>query len=168
MPTQVRPMHKSDISHFPAAFAAQGWDKPRAQYEEYFLAQEAGDFLVLVADYDGEPAGYLLLYPEAKNGPFAGNGVPYIVDFNVLEKFQRRGIGNALMDAAEKSAAERADAVCLGVGLHSGYGAAQRMYAKRGYLPDGSGLWYKDAPLAPYAPCANDDDLVLYMMKRLR
>lgn len=30
-------------------------------------------------------------------------------------------------------AAETSDTVCLGVGLHSGYGAAQRMY-----VPDGS------------------------------
>jgi len=29
-------------------------------------------------------------------------------------------------------AAETSDTVCLGVGLHSGYGAAQRMYVLRG------------------------------------
>jgi len=33
----------------------------------------------------------------------------------------------------EELAAETSDTVCLGVGLHSGYGAAQRMY-----VPDGS------------------------------
>lgn len=33
-------------------------------------------------------------------------------------------------------AAETSDTVCLGVGLHSGYGAAQRMYVLRGYVPD--------------------------------
>ena len=48
---------------------------------------------------------------------------------------------------------------------HSGYGAAQRLYSKRGYLPDGSGVWYRDAPMEPYGPCAADDDLVLYLWK---
>ena len=61
-----------------------------------------------------------------------------------------------------------ADAVYLGVGPHSGYGSAQRMYVKRGYVPDGSGVWYRDAACALYAPCINDDDLVLYLSKKLR
>ncbi len=43
----------------------------------------------------------------------------------------------------EALAAETSDTVCLGVGLHSGYGAAQRMYVLRGYVPDGSGVWYE-------------------------
>ena len=92
--------------------------------------------------------------------------MPEIVDFAVLEKFQRRGIGGKLMDAAEKCAASRCDRVYLGVGLHSGYGSAQRMYVQRGYIPDGSGVWYQDRVHEQYAPCVNDDDLVLYLLKR--
>ena len=38
---------------------------------------------------------------------------------------------------------------------------------KRGYVFDGSGLWYRDKPLEQYAPCAADDDLVLYLSKKL-
>ena len=71
-------------------------------------------------------------------GPFAGTGWPYIVDFAVLERVRGRGVGSALMDAVEALAAVTSDTVCLGVGLHSGYGAAQRMYVLRGYVPDGS------------------------------
>ena len=89
------------------------------------------------------------------------------MDVGVLEKYRRRGAGTLLMDAAEALARQRSGEVCLAVGLHGGYGSAQRMYVKRGYVPDGSGAWYRDAPCAPYAPCANDDDLVLYMKKAL-
>ena len=71
------------------------------------------------------------------------------------------------MDAAENLAGERPDRVCPGVGLHAGYGSAQRMYAKRGYIADGSGVWYGDRVCEPYGECANDDDLVLYLMKTL-
>ena len=71
------------------------------------------------------------------------------------------------MDAAEAVAARYADTVYLGVGLHSGYGSAQRMYVRRGYIPDGSGAWYKDRVCEPYALCENNDDLVLYLSKRL-
>ena len=39
------------------------------------------------------------------------------------------GIGSRLMDVAEEIAAGYADVVYLGVGLHSGYGSAQRISA---------------------------------------
>lgn len=71
------------------------------------------------------------------------------------------------MDAAEKLAFTYSDVVYLGVGLHSGYGSAQRLYAKRGYIPDGSGVWYGDKPCGQYADCRNDDDLVLYLSKTI-
>ena len=116
---------------------------------------------------DGEQAGYLTLLPEAPAGAFAGKGWPEICDFNVLETYQRRGVGSRLLQVAEELAGEASDTVCLGVGLHSGYGAAQRLYSKWGYLPDGSGVWYRDAPMEPYGPCAADDDLVLYLWKEL-
>ena len=67
---------------------------------------------------------------------------------------------------AEQVAAEFSDKVCLGVGLHNGYGSAQRMYVKRGYVPDGSGVWYGDKPCTPYdTQYTCDDDLLLYMSK---
>ena len=116
---------------------------------------------------DGIPAGYVLLLPQDAHGPFAGRAIPVISDFNVLEKYQRAGIGSRLLDAAESAAAEIADEVCLGVGLHSGYGPAQRLYVKRGFIPDGSGVWYQDKLPAPYTACVNDDDLVLYLSKKL-
>ena len=56
----------------------------------------------------------------------------------------------------------------IGVGLHSGYGSAQRMYVKRGFVPDGSGVWFRDKPAQPYGQVENGDDLVLYFAKRLR
>lgn len=59
-----------------------------------------------------------------------------------------------------------ADIVYLAVGVHSGYGAAQRIYVKRGYIPDGSGVWYQGKQLEQYAPCCNDDDLLLFMSKK--
>jgi hypothetical protein len=86
----------------------------------------------------------------------------------VLSQTWGCGIGSKLMDTAEKIASEYADTVYLGVGLHSGYGNAQRMYHKRGYLPDGKGVWYKDKIAEPYETYSNDDDLTLYFSKKLR
>ena len=166
-PLTVRPLEQEDCEAFPRGFAAQGWEKPRSLFQRYLEEQGRGERRGIVALWEGEQAGYLTLLPEAPAGAFAGKGWPEICDFNVLEKYQRRGVGSRLMQVAEELAGEASDTVCLGVGLHSGYGAAQRLYGKRGYLPDGSGVWYRDAPMEPYGPCAADDDLVLYLWKKL-
>lgn len=163
----IRNMEKRDIDAFPIAFAQQGWNKPQEQFERYFAEQEQNKRQVFVAEIDGMVAGYLTLLPQAGGGAFCNNGIPEICDFNVLMKFQKQGIGSALMEHAEKQAELSSEFVCLGVGLHKGYGSAQRMYVKRGYIPDGSGVWYRDKQLDEYADCRNDDDLVLYLMKKL-
>ena len=49
----------------------------------------------------------------------------------------------------------------------TGQGLSLIHILKRGYVFDGSGLWYRDKPLEQYAPCAADDDLVLYLSKKL-
>lgn len=79
-----------------------------------------------------------------------------------------RGVGSKLMDLAEQIAAQYAEVVYLGVGLHRGYGSAQRMYVKRGYLPDGTGVWYGDEVCEQNGVYCNDDSLALYLSKKLR
>ena len=72
------------------------------------------------------------------------------------------------MDVAEQVAGQYADTVWLGVGLHNGYGSAQRMYCKRGYIPDGTGVWYQGKPCEQYETgIANDDDRILFLSKQL-
>ena len=164
---RVRPMNESDARAFTDAELAQGWHADIEKYLTRLRDQASGKCVSLTAEYQGVPAGYVNVYLEGLNGPFAGKGWPEIVDFGVLEKYRRRGIGTKLMDAAEAIAAQHSDTVWLGVGLHAGYGSAQRMYVRRGYIPDGSGVWYGDRPCEPYSACENDDDLVLFFSKKL-
>ena len=164
----VRNMTPPDAYTISEAEMEQGWNASPAKYEARLRDHAQGKVIALTAEYRGRVAGYISLYLKARSGPYAGKGIPEIVDFGVLEKYRKRGIGTRLMDIAEEIAADFGDAVCLGVGLHSGYGSAQRMYIKRGYVPDGSGVWYDDRICEPYAECINDDDLVLYMAKRFK
>ncbi|WP_227395968.1 GNAT family N-acetyltransferase [Jeotgalibacillus aurantiacus] len=163
----IRSMMEQDPEKFVEAFKKQGWDKPLELYKRYFVQQSRKELYVLVAEVNQQVAGYVILLPFAKSGPFAAMNVPEIADLNVLMSYQKSGIGNKLMDVTEALAKEKSNAVSLAVGLHSGYGTAQRMYVKRGYLPEGSGVWYKGEPLEQYAKCENDDDLVLYFIKKL-
>ena len=164
----IRTMEPGDAQTITDGEIAQGWDADVAKYETRLKDQAEGRAVALVAEVDGGPVGYINVYPDAKYGAFGGRGLPEIVDFGVLERYRRRGIGSRLMDVAERIAGEYADTVYLGVGLHNGYGSAQRMYVKRGYVPDGTGVWYQDKICGPYDPCANDDDLVLYLSKKLK
>ena len=161
----IRKMQKKDIDAILLNFAEQGWPKPRETIENYFARQAGSELFVFVAEHQGDVAGYAVLYPSAKTGPFANKNIPEISDFNVFAKYRQIGIGSSILDSAEKKAAELCNQVTLGVGLHYGYGAAQRIYAKRGYIPDGTGVWYKNSHLEQYADCKNDDDLVLYLAK---
>lgn len=163
----VRSMEQADAQIICDEEVAQGWHQTVEKYEMRLAHAEKGLCVSLVAEYQGQVAGYINVYREGLSGAFAGRGWPEIVDFGVLEKFRCRGIGSVLMDVAERIAGEYADTVWLGVGVNSGYGSAQRMYAKRGYIPDGSGVWYGDQVADPYENYCNDDDLVLFMSRKL-
>ena len=165
----IRNMEEADASIFVDEYTAQGWHDDVEGYLMRLRDQAEGKCVALTAEYQGHPAGSLYLYMNAKEGPFKDKAWPEIVDFNVLKKYHRKGIGNRLMDVAEQIAAQYADTVCLGVGLSREYGTAQRMYVKRGYIPDGSGVWYQEKQCVQYETvCTVDDDLVLFLSKKLR
>ena len=165
----IRDMEAADAQVFFDEYTAQGWHSEVEYYHMRMREAAEGKCVALTAEYQGQPAGSLYLYLTANEGPFKGKNLPEIVDFSVLKKYQRKGIGNRLMDAAEQIAAQHADTVCLGVGLCGEYGSAQRMYVKRGYIPDGSGVWYQDKHCVQYETvCTVDDDLVLFLSKDLR
>lgn len=164
----IRKMIEKDITEFPKEFALQGWDKSVEQLQTYFDEQEREERQVFVAMVDNKVAGYATLLPHDMSGPFKETNIPVIVDFNVLIKYQKKGVGTAIMDYIENTVRSYSASICLGVGLHYGYGTAQRMYVKRGYIPDGSGVWFHGERLGQYEPCVNDDELILYMLKQFR
>lgn len=162
----IRKMQESDIKELSRGFIRQGWPSREEILTRYFKEQESGEREVLVAEVEGAVAGYITILPCAKQGPFA-EIYPELSDFNVFEPFQNQGIGNLLLEEAEKRVRLISDKVTLGVGLHSGYGPAQRLYIKRGYIPDGTGVWYQNHQPAMNAVCEDIGELVLYLSKNL-
>ena len=162
----IRKMQESDIKELSRGFISQGWPSREEILTRYLKEQESGEREVLVAKVEGAVAGYITILPCAKQGPFAGMA-PELSDFNVFEPFQNQGIGNLLLEEAEKRVRLISDKVTLGVGLHSGYGPAQRLYIKRGYIPDGTGVWYQNHQPAMNVVCEDIGDLVLYLSKNL-
>ena len=162
----IRKMQTSDVKELSQGFINQGWPGREEILARYFLEQECREREVLVAEVGGTLAGYITILPCAKQGPFA-EIYPELSDFNVFEPFQNQGIGNLLMEEAEKRVKLTSDKVTLGVGLHSGYGPAQRLYIKRGYIPDGTVVWYQNHQPAMNAVCEDIGELILYLSKNL-
>lgn len=165
MKAAIRDMTESDSPIIGNAFAAQGWNKPLSHYLLYWQECREGKRVVLVAEYDSQFAGYITIVWASDYPPFRENSIPEIVDFNVLIRFRRLSIGTALMDEAEKRIALSSALAGLGGCLHVDYGAAQVLYAKRGYVPDGRGLYYHGSYPAYGEQVTIDGDLTLYLTK---
>jgi GNAT superfamily N-acetyltransferase len=167
MQVLIRLMQAEDVAPIVAAFQAIGWNKPAAQYERYLGEQQRGQRTALLALADASFAGYLTICWSPDYPPFRSQGIPEIQDFNVLPQLRRRGIGGRLMDAAERRVKQRTTIVGIGVGLYADYGAAQRLYVRRGFIPDGRGVMYRGQPVAPGQSIPVDDELALYFTKQL-
>ncbi|NDB82883.1 MAG: GNAT family N-acetyltransferase [Alphaproteobacteria bacterium] len=169
---QIRPLIREDIAVISEAFNKIGWNKPATLFERYLKEQELGALIVWVAHVKDEFAGYITLKWQSGYPSFKEQNIPEIMDLNVLPSFRKMGIGSLLLDTAEKEAATRSKVVGIGVGLYAGedggYGAAQRLYVKRGYIPDGKGITYNGEPTIPGNSYTLDDDLVLWFTKKLR
>ena len=129
--------------------------------------QEQGIRDFLLATFENEFAGYLTINWTSHYPPFRNRGIPEIVDFNVLKKFQRRGIGTALMDEAERRIQQVSPIAGIGFGITKDYGAAQILYIKRGYIPDGRGLLLDGESLDYGRRVTISDDLVICLTKHL-
>ena len=168
MQPHIRLLEHRDIQPIADAFQNLGWNKPASQYERYLAQQQSGHRTVFVAFANDIFAGYLTICWQSNYPPFREGNIPEIVDFNVLPQFRRQGIGTRLMETAEQTVAQRLPVVGLGVGLDPDYGAAQRLYVLRGYIPDGRGLYTNGVWVKWGTQVTVDDDLALYFTKQLR
>jgi GNAT superfamily N-acetyltransferase len=164
----IRMLEQSDIQEIAEAFRAIGWDKPASQYERYYREQVDKVRDVYVAFLEGEFAGYLTICWTSSYEPFREKRIPEIVDFNVLPKYRRQGIGTQMMDKAENEIAKVSPIAGIGVGLTPDYGAAQRLYVLRGYVPDGRGLHYRGDYIKYGQEITADDSMALYLTKELK
>ncbi len=169
---QIRYLIEKDIAVISEACNEIGWNKPASLFEAYLKEQEAGERIVWVAHIQDKFACYVTLKWQSQYPSFKAQNIPEIMDLNVLPHFRKMGIGSMLLDTAEKEAATKSQIIRIGDGLYAGedggYGAVQRLYVKRGYIPDGKGVTYNYEPTIPGNSYPLDDDLVLWFMKKLK
>lgn len=164
----IRQLKSSDIPAIVEGFKKSNWtEKPAATFELYLNEQQNQKRIVWVAFLSNTFVGYVTLKWESLYMHFKEEGIPEIMDLNVLPNYRNLGIGSSLLDTAEKEAASKASKVGLGVGLYTDYGAAQKLYIKRDYKPDGHGITYNYQPTTPGCSYILNDDLLMWFTKKL-
>jgi GNAT superfamily N-acetyltransferase len=163
----IRPLTKTDIPIIVTRFAKHNWPKPSSTFEKYLQEQDTSERLIWVAYVKDEFVGYITLKWQSRYQPFRLNKIPEIMDLNVLPPFRNFGIGSKLLEIAETAASAQSNVVGIGVGLYDGYGEAQKIYIKRGYIPDGRGITYSYQSIVPGSTVTLDDDLVLWFTKKI-
>jgi ribosomal protein S18 acetylase RimI-like enzyme len=162
----IRALRPTDPPAMAEAFACIG--KPASLFERYLAEQAAGMRSCFVAIVFENFAGYANIHWSPAYPAFAGSGIPEIQDLKVLPSFRRQGIATALLDLAEAQIAFRSPIAGISVGLHPGYNSAQRLYVKRGYIPDGRGVTYDNRYLHEGETTILDDELLLHLTRPVR
>jgi ribosomal protein S18 acetylase RimI-like enzyme len=96
---------------------------------------------------------------------FRERGIPLIQNIEIRYEDRGRGLGNQMLERTEQEIARRSRLAGLVVGISEDYGPAQRLYAKRGYIPDGRGVCHRWTPLKLGDVITVDHDLLLWLVK---
>ena len=141
----------------------------RTYYDRCLERQDAHEMDIVVAVRNQKTIGYGLLNWQPKYAYFKKQALPEIQDLNVVTMHRRQGVGRALITFCEQVVLQKGGGeMGIGVGLDSSFGAAQRLYSKMGYIPDGQGISYdrKQVTVGEFRPI--DDNLCLMMTKKLK
>lgn len=140
-----------------------------AYFERALEEQAEKKRLVFVCrDMSGKVVGYVHYNRFPKYAPFRRFGLPEIQDLYVHPDHRQQGLGRLMLDRCiEQAKADGHGEIGIGVGVMSGFGAAQRLYARYGFVPDGAGVTYDREPVTTGELRSLDDNLCLMMTKTL-
>ncbi len=165
---KVIPAEKEDLARLYNVAKLMHVTHEKGYFEKCLEEKSAGKREILLAEIEGEVVGYIQLIWSPVYQLFKKLGIPEIQDLNVEPSARSQGIGAALVDACEELVIARGCAeIGIGFGVDSSFGAAQRLYIKRGYIPDGNGVCYDEEPIPSNAMRSVDKLLTLKLIKEL-
>ena len=139
-----------------------------AEAREYLVDHVSPSGASVVAVREHEVVGIAAVLWESSYAGFRDHGIPLVHQLLVAEPFRRQRVATLLMDETERMAHDRGVATLgITVGLFDEYGPAQRLYGRRGYVPDGRGACLGQRPLGKGTQVRLDDDVIIWLTKDL-
>lgn len=163
-------IHQITVDALPTVietFAQHVYGGDRAEAIEHFEDHADGLGDTFLARAGGVLAGYVTIRWVSHNVYFRENNIPFIHHLEVFPAYKRRGIADRLLDSAETLIATRATQAGISVGIFDAYGPAQKLYARRGYIPDGRGVCQHHRPITEGEQLTINHDLIIWMIKKL-
>ena len=168
MEIMINQLHSDNqLNEWQASFEKHNIYRTGEYYSMCLQENIIGNRMTLFGSVNGVMAGCCHLKYISDYSFFKERNIPEINDLNVFSEFRRIGIANKLMDHMELHAAKFTPYIGIGVGLYKDYGSAQRIYCRRGYIPDGNGMIYHNEIVEPGSKVCVDDDLNLYFIKKV-
>lgn len=122
---RLRPLLEKDL----LALEWHGGADLRSFYQREWKEHQAGQVLVIVADFNDFPIAQVAIHWLGKS---TRPGIPDIQSFRVMDVFQRQGIGSRLLKTCESAVAtEGHSQIGLAVGLENT--KARRLYERLKY-----------------------------------
>ena len=166
----IREMQEKDIESLVKNFYFP-WSSQQAttfKWQQYYKEHQNHIRTVYLLENEGEIIGYGSLLKASDYSYFKESEIPEINDVWISENFRKKGFGKKLILHIESEARKRGySEIGLGVGLYADYGNAQKLYFQIGYKPNGKGITYKTVQVVPGEKYAIDDDLILWLTKKL-
>jgi GNAT superfamily N-acetyltransferase len=167
----IRVAQDDDIDRLNRVAAEMSARHEDGYFQKCLQEQAQGARVIFVVCQPEDPtrlAGYVQLNWNPVYPVFRRLGIPEIQDLNVVPQARRQGLGEKLIRFCENEAASRGKKqIGISVGLHPGFGQAQRLYIRLGYVPDGFGIAYDEHTVTAGEMRAVDDFLAIKMLKTI-
>lgn len=162
----IRTATAADLPLLEEIARAMGAHHEAGYFQRCLEEQAQGRRNVYLLLADGRAAGYVQLNFTPVYAPFRRLDIPEIQDLNILPAYRQQGLGGLLVDHCEKIAVNLGKTdIGISVGVSAAFGPAQRLYVKKGYVPDGAGIAYDDVSVRMGELKPVDDLLTLKLVK---
>lgn len=169
MQTEIRPATDKDLKDLDAFAEVHRYSKSADYFIRQYEEQKEGSRILLIARGDRALLAYCVLNWSPKYVFFKAHEIPEIQDLNVHKDYRQQGIATDMIGYCEDSAQKKGlSHMGISFGLTPSYGAAQKLYFKLGYRPDGYGATYDRKVVAHGDIRPIDDDLCLMLVKDLQ
>ncbi|MFN7249880.1 MAG: GNAT family N-acetyltransferase [Anaerobacillus sp.] len=159
--------NKDYIKEIESEFERRGLRRTKGYFEKCYLENISCKRVTILAYNSGKLAGCCHVIKDSVYPYFNQNNIPEINDLTVFPEYRNKGIAGSIIDELERIISNTHNTIGIGVGLYKDYGNAQRLYCKKGYIPDGNGIQYNNEQVKPGTHVFVDDDLILYFTKQL-